>query len=85
MTEAPWQVVVAPPATKALRRLDRVQRERITRAILLLPDGDTLQLKGQPGDWRLRVGEWRVRFRLDRQARRIDVLAVLPRSSAYKP
>jgi mRNA-degrading endonuclease RelE of RelBE toxin-antitoxin system len=35
--------------------------------------------------WRLRVGEWRVRFILDPAGRTIYVLSVRPRGSAYKP
>lgn len=84
MSEAPWQVVVTPPATKALRRLDRVQRERLQRAIARLPAGDTKRLVGLD-EWRLRVGDWRVRYVVDAAVRRIVVLAVDPRGSAYKP
>ena len=34
--------------------------------------------------WRLRVGEWRVRFERDERVHLIDVLAVDARGSAYK-
>ena len=84
MSEAPWQVVVTPPATKALRRLGRVQRERLQRAIARLPAGDTKRLVGLD-EWRLRVGDWRIRYAVDAAACRIVVVAVDPRGSAYKP
>ena len=84
MSQEPWQVVVTSPVTKALRRLDRVQRERLQRAIARLPAGDTKRLVGLD-EWRLRVGDWRVRYAVDAPARRIVVLAVDPRGSAYKP
>lgn len=50
-----------------------------------LPAGDVRPLTGLPGAWRLRVGEWRVRYRLDVARRIIDVTAVKPRGSAYQP
>jgi mRNA-degrading endonuclease RelE of RelBE toxin-antitoxin system len=35
-------------------------------------------------EWRLRVGDWRVRFAFDEQQRLILVLRVLPRGRAYR-
>jgi mRNA interferase RelE/StbE len=35
-------------------------------------------------EWRLRVGDWRVRFDRDDEARVIVVLRVLPRGRAYR-
>ncbi|MGH9063368.1 MAG: type II toxin-antitoxin system RelE family toxin [Acidimicrobiales bacterium] len=53
-------------------------------AIDALPDGDVRRLRGRQDEWRLRVGDWRVRFvRID-QEHLIDVLAVSPRGSAYQ-
>lgn len=80
-----WRILVAPAALKALRRLNRIDRERIAAAIDALPAGDVLRLKGSKKEWRLRVGDWRVRFERDDLQRRIDVLTVLPRGRAYKP
>ena len=34
--------------------------------------------------WRLRVGSWRVRFRVEKSTRTIYVVRVLPRGSAYR-
>lgn len=50
-----------------------------------LPTGDVKPLAGRPGEWRLRVGGWRVIYVLDEERRRIAILAVRPRGSAYKP
>jgi mRNA interferase RelE/StbE len=76
---------VRQPALKSLRRLSRPDRERILDAIGRLPDGDVLKLHGTGELWRLRVGEWRVRFHRDDSSRSISVLAVRPRGSAYQP
>lgn len=70
---------------KDIRKLSRPDRERIVAAIDRLPAGDVRPLTGLPGAWRLRVGEWRVRYRLDIARRVVDVTAVKPRGSAYQP
>jgi mRNA interferase RelE/StbE len=80
-----WRIVLDAGALKQLRRLSRPDRERIERAIAKLPAGDVRRLQGGVDLWRMRVGDWRVRFRLDRDRRRIDILAVTARGSAYKP
>lgn len=54
-------------------------------AIDRLPAGDTKRLVGSTDRWRLRVGDWRVRFIRDDAARVFVVTAVAPRGSAYKP
>jgi mRNA interferase RelE/StbE len=69
---------------KSLRRLPRPERERLLNAIADLPSGDVRPLHGLPDGWRLRVGDWRVRFRRDDAERVIDVVLVAARGSAYK-
>jgi mRNA interferase RelE/StbE len=49
-----------------------------------LPQGDTKRLVGGSGLWRLRVGDWRVIFERDDQARLVTVLAVYARGGAYE-
>jgi mRNA interferase RelE/StbE len=70
---------------KSLRRLGRRDRERIRAAIAALPDGDVKRLRGEERLWRLRVGDWRVIFGRRDAEHVIDVLAVRPRGSAYRP
>jgi len=68
-----------------LARLDRRTRERIRQAIYRLAEegrGDVRPVERTEGEWRLRVGRWRVRFTL--QGGALVVLRVLPRGSAYK-
>jgi mRNA interferase RelE/StbE len=48
-------------------------------------NGDVRRLHGSGELWRLRVGDWRVRFHRDDSDRVISVLAVRPRGSAYQP
>lgn len=75
--------MTAPPAAKTLRKLPRNERERILAAFERLPAGDVRSLKGRPGEWRLRVGDWRALIRLDSEACVLVVTAVKPRGRAY--
>jgi len=75
-------------ALRDLRRLDRPVRERVLQALERLvapvPTGDVRALTGSPGEFRLRVGDWRVRYELDTEAELLVVLRVLPRGRAYR-
>ena len=42
------------------------------------------QLRGFRDERRLRVGDWRVRFKIDRERRILIILAIKPRGDAYK-
>lgn len=80
-------VFFARPAQKDIRRLDPVLRRRVREALELFATtghGDVTRLRGiDPPEYRLRVGDWRVRFVRHPVARRITVLRVLPRGRAY--
>ncbi len=80
----PWVIQVSRPAQKALRRVPS-ERERLLRGINALPAGDVVRLQGGATDeFRLRIGPWRVRFRVDYTARLITVVAIAPRGQAYR-
>lgn len=87
MNDAYWRVVVDDRARKDLRKIDRPTRERILNAITRLAQGaelvgDVRRLSGSD-EYRLRVGDWRVRFQRDDRQRTIIVVRVLPRGRAY--
>jgi len=79
-----WRLVVTATARKALQRLSRPDRERISRAVDRLPAGDVKPLVGLPDEWRLRVGDWRIRYRRDDIERVLIILVVAPRGDIYK-
>lgn len=82
-----WTVVLTAGAQRDLRRLDRPVATRILDAVARLADagqGDVTRLQGIADEWRLRVGDWRVRFRYDHPARTLTVLRILPRGQAYR-
>lgn len=79
-------VVVTARARRDLERLDRAVADRVVRALERLADtgtGDVRQLGGTTEkEWRLRVGDWRVRFAYQQDS--IVVLRVQPRGRAYR-
>ncbi|MBU4489210.1 MAG: type II toxin-antitoxin system RelE/ParE family toxin, partial [Actinobacteria bacterium] len=48
------------------------------------PGRDIRPIKGVEGLLRLRVGDWRILFTLDKQDKEIFILAVRPRGQAYR-
>lgn len=54
----------------------------LDRVLARDPSVDLRRLKGSE-EWRLRVGDWRVRVRLDFDARLLIVVRILPRGRAY--
>lgn len=83
-----WGVAWTRPAVTDLRRIDRGTAKRIRLAVRQLAEeshGDVARLQGvAPPEWRLRVGDWRVRFTYDFDARTIHVLRVRHRRDAYR-
>jgi mRNA interferase RelE/StbE len=83
-----WQVEFTRSAQRDLRRLDPQVRRRVVAALDGLrsepAQGDIRKLKGIDDEWRLRVGDWRVRFRRDRGRGLVEVVRVLPRGRVYR-
>src|SRR5687768_7509060 len=75
-------------AERDLKQLPARDQARVRAALDGLttrpPTGDIRKLQGVQDEWRLRVGDWRVRFRLSVDGRSVDVLRVLPRGRAYR-
>jgi mRNA interferase RelE/StbE len=90
-----WEVQWTRRAIKDARNLDVPIRERVVEAVgrLAMGQGDVRVLQGaSPPEWRLRVGDWRVRFTYvvehdhdrDEDVQVIRILRVLPRGRAYR-
>ena len=86
-----WRIEVLPSAEKQYLKLDRTTRRRIKEALQELQNEDrplahsrmrplTGRLKG---DFRIRIGGWRVLLTPDRESKVLHVYAVLPRGGAY--
>jgi mRNA interferase RelE/StbE len=86
VSELSWIVNFSARAKRDLRRLDPPIRARMVATLERLATGnstaDERKLKGID-EWRIRVGDWRVRFTRDDDARTIYVTHILPRGRAY--
>ena len=75
------------PAARDLRRLDRTTFRRVTRAVISFAEtghGDIAKLQGREPEWRLRAGDWRVRFTFADNGQTMRVLRVLHCREAYR-
>src|SRR5579859_41024 len=67
--EQRWPVIVSPRAERDLRSIPRSEVVRLSTAIDRLRDGpfrgDVRKLAGHTNEWRLRVGDSRIRFEPD--------------------
>ena len=82
-----WQVRWRNRAEDDLEALPRQVQQRVATALDRLAEtgqGSVRKLQGQPPEWRLRVGDWRVRFVFDYPNRTIEVLRVLHRRESYR-
>jgi mRNA interferase RelE/StbE len=86
VTDHKWGVAFTPRARRDLRALDPQIRDRvlsvIDRVVARDPALDVRRLTGST-ELRVRVGDWRVRFTRDVDAKLIVVQRVLPRGRAY--
>jgi mRNA-degrading endonuclease RelE of RelBE toxin-antitoxin system len=82
-----WSVGWTATAERDFGKLDPETRRRVQLSIDRYATdslGDVLRLQGiTPPQYRLRVGKWRVRFRLDYDRGTMEILHVLRRDEAY--
>ena len=80
-----WELLLAGPARRALKRMPAADRRRVLAALDAMEydpfSGDIVRLKAQPVAWRRRIGDWRLLFDVDLEARRVLVHDVLRRTS----
>jgi mRNA interferase RelE/StbE len=79
-----WNVVLAGPARKALKRVPTGDRKRIEAALGEMQQnpfqGDIRKLQGLPG-FRRRVGNWRILFEVVVEHRHVVIAAIERRTS----
>jgi mRNA interferase RelE/StbE len=86
-----WTIEIKPTAETQYFRLDSKTRKRIQKALEELEredyplfHKDVKPLTGQlKGDFRLRVGNWRLLFTPNKKEKTIYIFAILPRGDAY--
>lgn len=84
----PYRIVVEPRARKNLARIDPVIRRRVANAIDAL-DTDpeptaSAQLRSQKDVRRLRVGDYRVLYKIEREAWLVRLLDIDHRKDVYR-
>ena len=83
-----FAVVFARSARKELQALDPPVALRVLKSIEALvssprPAG-ARKLEGATDLWRIRIGEWRVVYRIAERQRFVDIVAVRHRREAYR-
>ncbi len=81
-----YEVEWSRPSERDLRRLDQETAQRVYAAIRRFADsgyGDVARIRGAGDEFRLRVGDIRVRFSFDQNRDAIVIKRVLPRDKAY--
>ncbi len=85
-----YKVIVHKRAVRYLKRLPESQRQRIKKSLKELEDGitDKVDIKAMAGEWkgyyRMRIGDARVIFWIDRKLRTIYVDHIGARGDVYK-
>lgn len=83
-----YEILFSPRARKDFKKIDREMKikmkDSLNGILAIPPIGDMKKLKGFKKRYRLRVGDWRILYSLDRKSRELIVLEILPRKDAYK-
>ena len=86
-----WRIEIKPAAEKQYLKLDSATRRRIKESLRDLENADRplLQPRVRPltgklkGDYRVRVGGWRILLTPERESKVLYVYAILPRGDTY--
>jgi mRNA interferase RelE/StbE len=84
------RVRIAKSALKSLLRLQPAKARQIREAIdrvaanPFAANNNVKTLKGLPNAYRIRVGDWRVSYAMDRASQTLDVFEIAPRGGAYR-
>ena len=86
-----WKIEFRKQPEKFLAKLNDADRTRILTAVYKLretpynrKDLDIKRLKGEDMKWRLRVGDWRIIYYLDKGRLIIEIIEIGTRGDVYK-
>jgi mRNA interferase RelE/StbE len=83
-----YSVALRSRASKEVRRLDRQTLARISKAVDALGDNPRppgcLKVKKAEGLWRIRVGDWRIGYEINDEARTVTIITIGHRSEFYE-
>ena len=75
--------IYSKQAAKAISRISSPDKQNIRAGIEKIPEGNIKPLKGSDGDYRLRLGDWRIIFSYDDDGT-VKVKKIGPRGDVYK-
>ena len=83
-----YKVSITSRAERELKRLERPVKNRIVTALSALASDPRplgcLKVRSEEGVWRIRVGDWRLGYQVDDNARGILVVRIAHRSDFYE-
>lgn len=79
-----YEIIIEKNAVKFLKEQSKQQQERLLKAIYGIPKGNIKPLQGFKEIYRLRVGSYRVIYRLKKEELLILVLKIGNRGDIYK-
>lgn len=83
-----WTIDISRQAQREIDGLPTEIKDRVKSSLAGLithpRQGDIRKLAGRPNEFRLRIGDWRVIFRVEKARKQVVILAVRPRGSAYQ-
>ncbi len=88
MIEERWKVFIPKQVDKELSKLPPEIREQIERALRKLAQNPfspgVEKMEGRPERWRMRVGKYRIVFRIDEDERTLVIVTVGHRKDVYR-
>jgi mRNA interferase RelE/StbE len=85
-----YEVLLTESASLAYQRADVVLARKLNRCVIILSQTPrthpNAKLLSGPlaGRWRYRLGDWRVTYRIDEEAKKVIVLRISHRREAYR-
>ena len=83
-----WQIIIPKPVQKQLDDLPKSDRDRILKRIVMLKDNPRprgcVKLKGYESEYRIRIGDYRVRYEVLEQESVVLLLHCKHRKDVYR-
>jgi len=84
-----WEITLTKPAEKAYDKVSGDMRHRLDSCFEDLENNPwhSKNIKALTGELkglhRYRIGDWRIIYRISKEERNVEIIAILPRGSAY--
>lgn len=84
-----WEIILTKPSEKIYEKTDKETKKRLNNCFEELEKDPLYGINIKPltgklkGLYRYRVGDWRVIYRIFRETKVVEIIAILPRGNAY--